>query len=155
MSKHNSNLDLPALSADESGGNMTDGSSLDRVPLQQKNYPSAPAAPFIDSNFFYNLDQLDSDNPLFFMQQQQQQHGQQSNESTMYGDQFLKEQAHGESSAASTTLSQSIAASMASFQAAVTSSVGEQPPSFWTGLNNVNILNNEIIIFTNALIVYF
>lgn len=142
MSKHGSNLDLPGLSADESGGNLTDASSMDRVPLQQqqqqqqqKNYPTS-AAPFIDSNFFYNLDQLDSENPLFFMQQQNGHQQTQSNQSTMYGDQFLKEQQQGEGSSSTNTLSQSVAASLASFQAAVTSSVGEQPPSFWTGLNN-------------------
>lgn len=151
MSKHGSNLDLPGLSADESGGNLTDASSMDRVPLQQqqhKNYPPS-TAPFMDSNFFYNLDQLDPENPLFFMQQQQNGHQQaQSNQSTMYGDQFLKEQqqqqghgSSGEGSSSSNTLSQSVAASLASFQAAVTSSVGEQPPSFWTGLNNVNTWN--------------
>ncbi len=141
MSKRDSSLDLPALSADESGGNMTDGSNMDQLPHQQKNYASVSTAPFIDSNFFYSLDQLAPDNPLFFMQQQQQH-----NESTMYGDQFLKETVNGEGSS-SATVGQSISSSMASFQAAITSSVGEQPPSFWTGLNNVNNFN---LIYFNS-----
>ena len=142
MSKRDSNLDLPALSADESGGNMTYSSNLSQLPQQQKNFTPVSTTPFMDFNFFYGLDQLAPDNPLFFMQQQQQQQQQhqnqnQHNESTMYGDQFLKEAVNGEGSS-STTLAQSISSSMASFQAAITSSVGEQPPSFWTGLNNVN-----------------
>ncbi|KAI9481053.1 MAG: hypothetical protein EXX96DRAFT_565199 [Benjaminiella poitrasii] len=38
--------------------------------------------------------------------------------------------------ASTSALAHSMATSMESFQAAVTTSVGEQPPSFWTGLNN-------------------
>lgn len=191
------NMDIPALSADESAQssrNMTDTSiSEHRLPTlppssqpiknftqplaandlqlqqleqqqqiqQQINQQQQPA--FMDQSFFYGLDQLTSENPLFFMQQQQhqqqqiQQHQHHLQQQTsLFENQFLKkavdnENVAGSSSstnenggpmnASSTTLAQSIATSMESFQAAVTTSVGEQPPSFWTGLNNVCIIN--------------
>lgn len=120
--------------------------------VNQQQQQQQPA--FMDQSFFYGFDQLGSDNPLFFMQQHQQQHQQQLQQQTasLFEDHFLKEATDhdnaGSSSSAndnrgtmngsSTTLAQSIATSMESFQAAVTTSVGEQPPSFWTGLNNVS-----------------
>lgn len=140
MSETNSNLDLPALSTDESASSMTDNSTSmnesNRL-SSQKNFTTAPVPPpqFMDQSFFYSLGQLSADNPLLFMQQQ----------NTGFADQFLKE--NGESSNnqsrmnvgdSTSTLAQSIASNMESFQAAITTSVGEQPLSFWTGLNNVN-----------------
>lgn len=120
--------------------------------VSQQQQQQQPA--FMDQSFFYGFDQLSSDNPLFFMQQHQQQHQQQLQQQTasLFEDHFLKEATDhdnaGSSSSAndnrgtmngsSTTLAQSIATSMESFQAAVTTSVGEQPASFWTGLNNVS-----------------
>ena len=146
MSRNNSNLDLPALSADESGGSITDASTLEGTSTQgQKSFAPVATAPFIDNNFFFNLDGLAPDNPLFFMPQQQQQSQQQTDQTALFGNQFLKEAAAAAAVAANsedgnpTSLAQSIAASMASFQQAITSSVGEQPPSFWAGLNNVSL----------------
>ncbi|KAG1093585.1 hypothetical protein G6F42_018931 [Rhizopus arrhizus] len=128
--------------------------------VNQQQQQQQPA--FMDQSFFYGFDQLGSDNPLFFMQQHQQQHQQQLQQQTasLFEDHFLKEATDhdnaGSSSSAndnrgtmngsSTTLAQSIATSMESFQAAVTTSVGEQPPSFWTGLNNFisNVTHNNI-----------
>ncbi|KAL0137743.1 hypothetical protein V8B55DRAFT_1531533 [Mucor lusitanicus] len=120
---------------------------------QQQQQPA-----FMDQSFFYGLDQLGSDDPLFFMQQQQQQQQQQQLQqqtASLFEDHFLKEATdhagasndnRGTMNASSTTLAQSIATSMESFQAAVTTSVGEQPPSFWTGLNNFisNVTHNNI-----------
>ncbi|KAI7897999.1 uncharacterized protein BX663DRAFT_272280 [Cokeromyces recurvatus] len=177
MSRRDSNLDLPALSADESihsSGNMTDTSINDNKNLlqptsqplkpyaqhlnshnQQQQHPS-----FMDQSFLYNLDQISSNNSLFYMQpqqsqhpphQQQQQQQQQQHlqvQNSLFGDQFLEKatndnpesalqnNTNGSMNASTSTLAQSIATNIESFQAAVTTSVGEQPPSFWTGLNN-------------------
>jgi hypothetical protein len=148
MSKNETkHLDLPALSADESAhssGNMTDTStSNDQTSEQFKDFTQQhQQQPFMDHSFFYNLDQIANENPLYFMQQQHQQ--QQPN--VLFQNQFLK----GESSlsennsnkslgVSTSTLAHSIATSMESFQNAITSSVGEQPPSFWAGLNNVSV----------------
>lgn len=153
MSRSGSNLDLPALSADESGGNITDNSNIihesDRLP-PPKNFNNAPPPlphSFMDQSFFYGLGQISQDNPLYYMPQQQQQHQieqQNNDQGNAFAEQFLKENSeknnnhltrlNGDSSS---TLAQSIASNMESFQAAITTSVGEQPPSFWTGLNNV------------------
>lgn len=129
--------------------------------IQQQINQQQPA--FMDQSFFYGLDQLASENPLFFMQQQQHQQQQiqqhqlhlQQQTTSLFENQFLKKATGNENAASSssinesggpmndssTTLAQSIATSMESFQAAVTTSVGEQPPTFWTGLNNVCIFN--------------
>lgn len=159
MSRSDSNLDLPALSADESGGNVTDNSNIiqesDRLP-PPKNFNNVPPPlppSFMDQSFFYGLDQISQDNPLYYMPQQQHQHQQHqqhqqeqqnNNQGNAFAEQFLKENSeknnnhltrlNGDSSS---TLAQSIASNMESFQAAISTSVGEQPPSFWTGLNNV------------------
>ncbi|KAF1800921.1 hypothetical protein FB192DRAFT_1437268 [Mucor lusitanicus] len=127
-----------------------------RMSQQHQQQQQQPA--FMDQSFFYGLDQLGSDDPLFFMQQQQQQQQQQQLQqqtASLFEDHFLKEATdhagasndnRGTMNASSTTLAQSIATSMESFQAAVTTSVGEQPPSFWTGLNNFisNVTHNNI-----------
>ncbi|KAI8637870.1 hypothetical protein BD408DRAFT_423900 [Parasitella parasitica] len=176
------NMDLPALSADEStrsSGDMSGGSINEHRPAmppssQLENF-TQPLAPnnlqlepqqhgqqqqqpaFMDQSFFYGLGQLASDNYLYFMQQQQQRQQEQQTVS-LFQDQFLKEAASNENAAGSSsdncvamngssaTLAHSIAPSMESFQAAVTTSVGEQPPSFWTGLNNFisNVTHNNI-----------
>ncbi|KAI8078381.1 hypothetical protein BDF21DRAFT_494124 [Thamnidium elegans] len=162
MSRSSSNLELPALSADESGGNVTDNSNniheSDRLP-PPKNFNNAPPLlppSFMDQSFFYGLDQISQDNPLYYMPEQQQQHQQQqqnNNHGNAFAEQFLKENSeknnnhltrlNGDSSS---TLAHSIASNMESFQAAITTSVGEQPPSFWTGLNNFisNVTHNNI-----------
>ncbi|KAI9267239.1 hypothetical protein EDC94DRAFT_515092 [Helicostylum pulchrum] len=153
MSRSDSNLDLPALSADESGGNVTDNSNIiqesDRLP-PPKNFNNVPPPlppSFMDQSFFYGLDQISQDNPLYYMPQQQHQHQQhqqhqQEQQNNNQGNAFA-EQLNGDSSS---TLAQSIASNMESFQAAISTSVGEQPPSFWTGLNNFisNVTHNNI-----------
>jgi hypothetical protein len=217
------NMDMPALSADEStqsSGNMTDTSISEHQPqtlpissqpiknftqplspnnlqlqqlqlqLQQQEQIQQQQPAFMDQSFFYGLDQLTSENPLFFMQQQQHQQQQQQQQqiqqhqhhlqqqpTSLYQNQFLKkatvdENADSSSSItnenggpmnnSSTTLAQSITTSMESFQAAVTTSVGEQPPTFWTGLNNVCIFNciiyrhvKIVLIMINYNLVYF
>lgn len=142
MSKEMSNADLPALSADKLAENTTNNSvGMDEnngLPLQ-KNFATPPPQ-LVDQSFFYSLGQLSAENPLFFMQQSQ------NNGNNAFADQFLKENGEGSSnqsrmngSDSTSTLAQSIASNMESFQAAITTSVGEQPPSFWTGLNNVII----------------
>jgi hypothetical protein len=156
-------LDLPALSADESAhssGNMTDTSiNNDQASEQFKDFAqpsSTQQQHFMDPSFFYNLDQIANENPLYFMQQQQQQQQQQQSNS-LYQNQFLKpetslpENNNDKNMGASTsTLAHSIATTMESFQNAITSSVGEQPPSFWAGLNNVSIFYTTFIISNNA-----
>lgn len=166
MWKHDSNLDLPALSADESGGNMTDSSTAmnnNERPQQVQQLQQQLQAPpnYLDSNFFYSLDQLSQDNSLLFIQQQRQQQQQQGQH---FGNQFTKEHTNGNASGSVSnqpSMAQSIATSMESFQQAITNSVGNQPPSFWTGLNNVSSSRDNIvpalllIISHNLILVYF
>ncbi|KAI8137611.1 hypothetical protein BJV82DRAFT_634540 [Fennellomyces sp. T-0311] len=57
-------LDIPPEDCDSPSGSSTSEPHDDSMQIQQ---------PFIDQSFFYKLDQLSPDNPLYFMQQQQQQ----------------------------------------------------------------------------------
>ncbi|KAI8064290.1 uncharacterized protein B0P05DRAFT_554854 [Gilbertella persicaria] len=125
MSKHGSNLDLPGLSTDKSAHsnvNMTDN---------DQSMPSATheniVQSFVDHPFLYNLDQFTPESPFYLIQK------------SSHSDSNSN---HGSTS----TLTQSIANTMESFQSAITSSVGEQPPSFWTGLNNFisNVTHNNL-----------
>jgi hypothetical protein len=120
--------ELPGLttedSAQSSSGNMTDSDTQDH---KSNNFA------FMDQAFFYNLDQLAPDNPLFFMQQQQQQHG--------FDGQFITKDNENRSVATS------LANSLESLRSAVAANTteGEQPLSFWSGLNNVGIERDKNI----------
>lgn len=153
MSENETNhLDIPALSADESAhssGNITDTTvNNDQASERFKDFTqptSQQQQPFMDHSFFYNLDQIAKENPLYFMQQQQQSQLQQPD--SVYQGQFEKAESslaensnHKPLGSSTSTLTNSIATTMQSFQNAITSSVGEQPPSFWAGLNNVGDL---------------
>lgn len=157
MSKHGSHIDLPALSADDSvhsSSYITDTSINDSnktlqtpsiknynqqlntdIQLQQQQQSNA----FMNQPYFYNLDQMNTDNSLYFMQQQQQQQ-----QNTLI-DHFMKNSnSNNHSNNASSSSLQnnpnsalSISTSIESFQNAVSTTVGDQPPSFWAGLNNV------------------
>jgi hypothetical protein len=153
MSKQGSHIDLPALSGDESLQSSGYSTSInDNKAIQQQTSNIQPiksysqhlnpniqlqgqqqqqTSSFMDPSFFYNLDQMTNENSLYFMQQQQQQQQQQNS----LFDHFMKNNTNNNNNASSSALS--ITTSMESFQNAVTTSVGEQPPSFWAGLNNV------------------
>ncbi|KAI9488232.1 hypothetical protein BDB00DRAFT_58776 [Zychaea mexicana] len=66
-------LDVPIEDCDSPSGSSTSEPHDDSMQIQQ---------PFIDQSFFYKLDQLSPDNPLYFMQQQAQQQQQIKNESS-------------------------------------------------------------------------
>ena len=56
-------LDVPIEDCDSPSGSSTSEPHDDSMQIQQ---------PFIDESFFYKLDSVPPDNPLYFMQQQQQ-----------------------------------------------------------------------------------
>ncbi|KAI8878015.1 hypothetical protein K501DRAFT_196907 [Backusella circina FSU 941] len=121
--------ELPGLTTTEESAQSSSGNMTDSDTQEHKNNNNNFA--FMDQAFFYNLDQLAPDNPLFFMQQQ---HG--------FDNQFLTKDNENRS------VTTSLANSLESLRSAVAANTteGEQPLSFWSGLNNFlsNVTHNNL-----------
>jgi hypothetical protein len=89
---------------------------------------------FIDQSFFYKLDQLSPDNPLFFMQQQQQQHQQPSRQSMQHTSPSLSPPLSLPSPSHTITPSSFVDPLLPN-----NSNSNNPNPTFWSGFNNVSL----------------
>jgi hypothetical protein len=108
---------------DSPSGSSTSEPHDDALPMQQ---------PFIDQSFFYKLDQLSPDDPLYFMQQQRQQQEQQQQQQHNH---IANYQASVSPSPPPPSLSHS---SIVDPLQPSSSTLTQSSPTFWSGFNNVS-----------------
>ncbi|KAI8968267.1 hypothetical protein BDF20DRAFT_839390 [Mycotypha africana] len=126
------------------------------IPVPQQQQQQQQPNTYMNQAYFYNFGHLANQNPYFFMQpnhnEQQQQQNIQSQSSMLQQalnnnveNNLSHSNLHTETSNENITqtfhtptgsIPHSTNTSMESFQAAVSSTVGNQPPSFWSGINN-------------------
>lgn len=134
---------------DSPSGSSTSEPHDETVNLQQ---PS-----FIDQSFFYKLDQLSPDNPLFFMQQQQQQQNNNTQQHQHNNIQQLQQQQIQHSISPSLSPQPSVhsppsqsSMSHSNFADPLlpnSSNANESNPTFWSGFNNVSHQLNPFYFF--------
>lgn len=145
------NISSTSTNNDTNTCDSPSGSSTSEPHDEQMSSLQAPS--FIDSSFFYKLDQLSPDNPLFFMQQQQS-----NNIQHLQHQQHLQQQQQSQqpSLSPSPNMSNHLLPTQSNFVDPLlpnNAATDSSNPTFWSGFNNVSRRSFSFYVKNKVLII--